>query len=105
MISKQEMLSAIETLFKFQNILLGSEIMIYNDYMNNVNLLIKYASKYIQYQYQLMEEFGPKFIYLNGPANNLANTLSQLKTGKDVSDALCVLDTNKVVISMYDDAS
>jgi len=43
------MLSAIETLLEYRNILLGAEITIYTDHMNNVNPLTKHASKRIQY--------------------------------------------------------
>ena len=50
-----------------------------------------------------MEEFGLKFIYLKGLANKLANALSRLDTGKDVTEALRVLDTVTVVSAMSDD--
>ena len=89
------MLSAVETLLEFRNILLGSEITIYTNHMNNVNPLTKHASKRMQHWRWLMEEFGPKFIYLKRSANNLADTLSKLDTGKDVAQVLCVLNTAK----------
>ena len=44
-IGEREMLSAVETLLEFRNILLGSKITIYTDHMNNVNPTTKYASK------------------------------------------------------------
>ena len=46
-IGEREMLSAVETLLEFRNILLGSEITIYTDHMSNVNLTTKHASKLI----------------------------------------------------------
>ena len=46
-IGKHKMLSAVERLLEFRNILLGSEITIYMDHMNNMNLMTKHASKRI----------------------------------------------------------
>jgi len=43
------MLLAVETLLEFQDILLGSKIIVFIDYINNMNLLTKYILKYIQY--------------------------------------------------------
>ena len=77
--------------------------MIYTNYINNVNLLTKHVSKCIQYWRWLMEEFSPKFVYLKSLANNLANTLSRLDIGKDIAQALCILDTKEDVIKMFND--
>ena len=46
-IGEREMLSAVETLLEFRNILLGHEVTIYTDHMNNVKPITKYASKRI----------------------------------------------------------
>ena len=99
------MLSAIETLLEFWNILLGSEIMIYTDYINNVNLLTKHVSKCIQYWRWLIEEFSPKFVYLKGLANNLADALSRLDRGKDIAQALYILDTEIDVVKLFNNVS
>ena len=79
------MLSAVETLLVFWNILLGSDIAIYTDDMNNMNSLIKYVSKDIQHLWWLIEEFSLKFIYLKDSVNSLADALSQLDIDKDVT--------------------
>ena len=83
-ISKYEILLAAETLLEFQNIFLESEIVVFIDYENNVNLLTKHTLKCMQHQCQLIEEFGLKFVYLKGSANNLVDSLSQLDTNKEV---------------------
>jgi hypothetical protein len=70
------MLSAIETLLEYYNILLEIEIIIHVDHMNNMNLLTKHASKCTQYWYWLIEKFSSKFVYLKASANNLADILS-----------------------------
>ena len=48
-IGEREMLSAVETLLEFWNILLGHEVTIYTDNMNNVKPATKHASKRMQY--------------------------------------------------------
>ena len=48
-IGEREMLSAIETLLEFRNILLGSKIRIFADHMNNANPTTKHASKRVQH--------------------------------------------------------
>ena len=72
------------------------EITIYIDHMNNMNLLTKSISKYIQHWHQLIEEFSSKFIYLRDSANNLANVLSQSDTAEQIVEALYALDTENL---------
>ena len=95
------MLSVIKTLLEFQNILLGIEITICIDYMNNMNLLTKYILKYIQHWHQLIEEFSPKLIYLKSISNNLANELSRLDAEIDVAEVLCIFNTKEDIICTY----
>ena len=58
------MLSVIETLLEFRNILLASKITIYTDYMNNANPTIKHVSKRIMYWRWLIEEFVPTYVHM-----------------------------------------
>ena len=67
--------------------------------MNNVNPTTKHASKRITHWRWLMEEFGPKFVYLRGDANNIADTFSRLETKNKVSEALCCLEAADVTFS------
>jgi len=50
-----------------------------------------------------MKEFSPTFKYLKGEANNLANTLSCLDIGKEVAEALYLLESEDVTYSTLDD--
>ena len=102
-IGEREMLSAVETLLEFRNILLGSKITIYTDHMNNVNPTTKHASKRITHWRWLMEEFGPTFVYVRGDANNIADTFSRLETKNKVSEALCCLEAADVTFSSLTD--
>ena len=104
-IGEREMLSAVETLLEFQNILLAHEVTIYTDHMNNVKSMTKYASKRIQCWRWLIEEFDPSFKYLKGEANNLADALSRLDMGKEVAEALCLLESEDVTYSTLDNVA
>ena len=72
------MLSIVETLRAYRNILLGHEIVIYTDHMNLVNDRTRHESARIQRWIWLIEEFGPKFQYLPGAENPVADALSRL---------------------------
>jgi hypothetical protein len=69
---EREMLSIVETLRAYRNILLGHEIVIYTDHQNLVNDRTQHESVRIQRWVWLIEEFGPKFKYLPGPENALS---------------------------------
>ena len=53
---------------------------------------MKHASKSVKYWHWIMENFRPKFAYLKGSANSLANSLSYLDTGAKVAQALYYLE-------------
>ena len=75
---EREMLSIVETLRTYRNILLGHEVTIYTDHQNLVNDRTRHESARIQRWVWLIEEFGPKFKYLPGPENVVADALSRL---------------------------
>ena len=75
---EREMLSIVETLRAYRNILLGHEIVIFTDHKNLVNDRTRHESARIQRWIWLLEEFGPKFQYLKGEDNPVADALSRL---------------------------
>jgi hypothetical protein len=70
---ERDMLSIVETLRASRNILLGHEIIIYTDHQNLVNDQTRHESARLQHWVWLIEEFGPKFQYLPGPENVVAD--------------------------------
>jgi hypothetical protein len=66
MTGERKMLSIVETLRAYRNILLGHEIVIFTDHQNLVNDRTRHESSRIQRWIWLLEEFGPKFKYLPG---------------------------------------
>jgi hypothetical protein len=83
---KREMLSILETLRAYRNILLGHEIIIYTDHQNVVNGQARHESLGMQRWVWLIEEFGPKFQCLPGPENVVADALSCLDKAPSPSD-------------------
>ena len=79
-----ELLSVVETLKEFRNILFGQDIEIHTDHINNVNIPTssKLGFNRIQRWRWLIEEFNPTFIYLPGKHNIIADALSRLETSE-----------------------
>ena len=71
-----ELLSIVETLKEFRNILLGHEIIIHTDHQNLVhkNLTTERVLRWRLY----MEEYGPTINYIKGESNVVADALSRL---------------------------
>ena len=94
-VTKKELLSIVETLKEFRNILLGQQITVYTDHKNltykNFN-----TERVIRWRL-VLEEFGPELVYLKGERNIVADALSRL----DIEETNEILDINIAV--GYDD--
>jgi transposase InsO family protein len=75
---EQELLSIVETLKEFQNILMGQKIVVHTDHLNI--LYDKMASPRIIRWRLLLEEYGAKFMHVKGEDNVVADTLSRHPT-------------------------
>ncbi len=73
---EQELLSIVETLKEFQNILIGQRIIVHTDHLNL--LYKKLASNRLIRWRMLVEEFGPEFQHVKGERNVVADALSRL---------------------------
>ena len=74
--TERELLSIIETLKEFKNILLGQQIVVYTDHKNLT--YENFNTECIMRWWLLIEEFGPTIEYIKGPKNIIANALSRL---------------------------
>ena len=75
--TERELLSIVETLKEFKNILYGQEIRVYTDHKN---LTCKtFNTERVMRWRLLTEEFGPEFIYIKGQENVVADSLSRLE--------------------------
>jgi hypothetical protein len=81
--TERELLSIVETLKEFRNILLGQEIEVHTD---NKNLTYKnFNTKHVMRWRLILKEYGPKLLYIKGEDNIVADALSrlELKGGED----------------------
>ena len=78
---EQELLSIVETLKEFRNILLGHKVIVHTDHKNIIygNL----ANDRIIRWRLLLEEFGPEHVHINGKDNVVADALSRYPMNDD----------------------
>jgi RNase H-like domain found in reverse transcriptase len=75
--TERELLSIVETLKEFHNILLGHHLIIHTDHKN-----LTYANlntERVMCWHLILEEYAPEFVYLQGEHNIIANALSCLE--------------------------
>jgi hypothetical protein len=79
--TERELLSIVETLKEFRNILLGQQIVVH---MDHHNLTYKNFNTERVLQWRLIiKEFGPQFKYIQGAKNIVADALSRLEHDND----------------------
>ena len=72
-VTEKELLSIVETLREFRGILLGHVIKIYTDHKNLEQINSTASSQRAMRWRILMEEFGPKLVYIKGTKNTITN--------------------------------
>jgi hypothetical protein len=78
-VAKIELLSIVETLKEFKGMLWGQSIKVYTDHANLMRDALGMTSDRV-YQWRLMlEEYGPKIVYIKGIHNTIVDTISQLE--------------------------
>ena len=92
--TERELLSIVETLKEYRNILLGHQIKVHTDHKN---LTCKQFNTDRVLQWRLiLEEYGPELKYIQGTKNIVANLLSRL----DISDSKVSATTHEDVNCM-----
>jgi RNase H-like domain found in reverse transcriptase/Reverse transcriptase (RNA-dependent DNA polymerase)/Integrase zinc binding domain len=74
--TERELLSIVETLKEFRNILLGQKIIVYTDHKNLT--YATYNTERVMRWRLLIEEFNPELTYMPGHENVVADALSRL---------------------------
>jgi Integrase zinc binding domain/RNase H-like domain found in reverse transcriptase len=75
--TERELLSIVETLKEFRNILLGQCIQVYTDHKNLT--FSTFNTERVMRWRLIIEEYAPEFIYLKGEHNIVADALSRLE--------------------------
>ena len=91
-IGEQELLSIVETLKSFENILMGQKIVVHTDHLNL--LYKKLASARLIRWRMLLEEFGPEVKYVQGVKNVVADAPSRLDLEPKSQDEVQDTKTN-----------
>jgi hypothetical protein len=87
--TERELLSIVETLKEFRNILLGQQIVVHTDHKN---LTFKnFNTERVMRWRLILEEYGPEIRYVNGPKNIVADALSRLDLFH-VAHTLCTME-------------
>jgi hypothetical protein len=103
-IGEQELLSIVETLKGFREILLGQQVIVHTDHLNI--LYDKLSSDRITIWRLLIEEYRPKYVHIAGKNNIVADALSRLEKDEDeklseteeglvLSHAMCAVEQNE----------
>jgi len=74
--TERELLSIVETLKEFRNILLGQKIIVYTDHKNLT--CNNFNTERVMRWRLILEEYGPELRYIKGEANVVADALSRL---------------------------
>ena len=94
--TEKELLSIVECLKQFRNILFGYEIHVYSDHKNLVYEATLSESQRVMRWRFLLEEFGPHIHHIAGIDNIVANTLSRLKCTNTEEDENDIPTDNKL---------
>ena len=82
--TERELLSIVETLKEYRNILLGQQIEVFTDHKNLVYKT--FNTERVMRWRLIIEEFGPKLTYIKGENNIVADALSRMRLSeKDFS--------------------
>ena len=75
---EKELLSVVETLKEYRSWLLGADITMYTDHKNLTHALTKYQTQRVLRWKIYIEEYSPKFEYIDGPSNVIGDALSRV---------------------------
>jgi hypothetical protein len=92
--TERELLSIIETLKKFWNILFGQQIVVHTDHQKLTHK--NFNTECIMWWHLITDEFGPTMECIKGPKNIVADTLSHIKITSDM-ESLDMTDWEKIL--------
>ncbi len=84
-VSKIELRAIVETLKEFKGMLWGQSIKVYTDHANLIRNALGLTSDKVYQCRLLLEEYGPKIVYIKGIHNTIADSISQLEYNSSVN--------------------
>ncbi len=95
-VTKIELLAIVETLKEFKGMLWGQNMNVFTDHANLMRDALGLTSDRVYQWRLLLEDYGPKIIYIKGIHNIVADTVSQLEYDPGVNWTAESLHTTKV---------
>eukprot|EP00804_Cyclotella_cryptica_P003735 CCRYP_008908-RA/>CCRYP_008908-RA protein AED:0.32 eAED:-0.28 QI:0/0/0/0.5/1/1/2/0/283 len=80
-VTELELLAIVETLKEFKGMLWGQRLKVYTDHKNLIQDALGLTSDRVYRWRLLLEEFGPKIVYIKGIHNTVADAISHLDIG------------------------
>ena len=90
--TERELLSIVETLKEFCNILLGQQVVVHTDHLNLTHK--QFNTDRVMRWRLILEEYGVSLTYVKGTTNIVADALSRLSRLEDLNFHTVVLDTD-----------
>jgi len=79
---EKEVLSVVETLCEFCDILLGAKLNVYTNHLNLTHEITKFSTQRVLCWRLFWEEYGPQFFYKDGESNFKTDALSRVPTSR-----------------------
>ena len=87
--TEKELLSIVECVKEFRNILFGYPIRVFSDHKNLVHAATQSQSQRVMRWRLILEEFGPDIQHIKGVDNTVADAISRLPTTNQDSKETC----------------
>jgi hypothetical protein len=94
--TKIELLAIVETLKEFKGMLWGQKIKVFTDHINLMRDALGLTSDRVYQWRLLLEEYGPKIVYIKGIHNTVADAVSRLEYDPSVNRTGESFHTTKV---------
>ncbi len=95
-VTKIELLAIVETLKRFKGMLWGQQIKVLTGHANLMRDALGLTLDHVYQWRLLLEEYGPKIVYIKGIHNTVADTVSQLEYEPSVNQTSGNLHMTKV---------
>ncbi len=95
-VTKIELLAIVETLKEFKGMLWGQKIKVFTDHANHMRDALGLTLDRVCQWRLLLEEYGPKIVYIKGIHNTMADAVSRLEYDPSVNKTAESFHTTKV---------
>jgi hypothetical protein len=84
-VNKIELFAIVETLKEFKGMLCSQSIKVFTDHANRIRDVLGMPSDRVYQRRLLLEEYGPKIVYIKGIYNTIADVISRLEYDPSVN--------------------